>query len=419
MTWLVPIVLGIFAAYAMVVIPRTGFVTVDTIFASSQTLMTIGTLILIDDTSPVELRYGWIMSGATTLYMLSSCLYSFALSLSSRIPVSFNIVEVRSGPGLKTTLAVSFTIVVAYFVSVGYSAFFLGLSGIFSGAEPDVTTLRLESYSGTRYLYPGYVNQFKNVVIPALLTLLISSAFSTRGRSANLYAVVLALTAAACLLATGQRDALVLFIVVVLCYMYLRARGTADRHYFTRSLYILLGAIPLLMLGTLVLGRQANSSAAGTLGQSGALLAEIGERFLFGNQFSGIAGYRYTESLPVSNGNDWLQGLLGFLPGNRGSTLSSEIFRSLYGGTRGTSPPSLWGSIDYNFGFVGVVVAPILLAIALQIVASTVLHRTSYSALELIGMAGMRSMAKPLARVSPTRMSHRGSTGCLMRSDTE
>ena len=340
-------------------------------------------------TAAVEVHYGWLVAGATSLYMLTSCIYRLAFSTSYPKPAKFVAVEIRDTRALKIFLGISFIIIIAYFTNVGYSAFFAGIQNILSGNERDVTTLRLESYTGAQYLYPGYVNQFKNAIAPSLVIVLISSNFATRRRNAILYSGILGFAAVAGLVATGQRGPLLLAVLVVLCYTSLRAQGEQKRRNAKRSIWILVSALLLMMLGTLILGRRAESQHSGVFENGSALLGEIGDRVLFGNQQSGIAGYRYTELLPTAYGDEWIQDLLGILPGNRGSTLSNMIFQTLYGDTRGTSPPSLWGSIDYNFGIAGLVIAPIVLAIALQTISSVVLYRQSYNSLELVGMAGM------------------------------
>ena len=60
----------------------------------------------------------------------------------------------------------------------------IGLRAQLSGqSDADITTLRLNSYSGSQYFAPGYVNQFKNVLLPALVVIVITYYSMTKDSS--------------------------------------------------------------------------------------------------------------------------------------------------------------------------------------------------------------------------------------------
>jgi len=65
--------------------------------------------------------------------------------------------------------------------------------------------------------------------------------------------------------------------------------------------------------------------------------------------------------LNIPIGSDWIKSVSGLLPGNAGSDIANQIHGYLYGATRGTAPLSIWGSIYYNFGFIGIILAPFLI----------------------------------------------------------
>ena len=80
----------------------------------------------------------------------------------------------------------------------------------------------------------------------------------------------------------------------------------------------------------------------------------------------------YTYKQPTQDGADWKSSLLGILPGAGDAKvgLAHQVFAMVYGTPRGTAPPSIWGSVYYNFGWPGLILTPILLAICYQVITS-------------------------------------------------
>jgi hypothetical protein len=115
-------------------------------------------------------------------------------------------------------------------------------------------------------------------------------------------------------------------------------------------------------------------------------MSEVGHRLLNANQAGAVFGFRYVYEKEVTNGVEWLQTLVGYLPGVRGSTLSSEVHNYVFGSYRGTVPVSLWVSVYYNLGMAGVVPAAILIMkviesahLVLRFIPMTRLHLVAYS----------------------------------------
>src|SRR5690606_35590972 len=75
---------------------------------------------------------------------------------TSPLPATINLCVI--------VLLISATITIIYYVLIGYNVVILMLEG--SLAFGDYSDLRLASYSGEEYFAPGYVNQFKNVLLP-------------------------------------------------------------------------------------------------------------------------------------------------------------------------------------------------------------------------------------------------------------
>lgn len=360
---------------------RNALVSADTIFVMVQLMMVYGTYPLIDQSSAVEREYMSILLLCVYVYLVASFIFGAVLTPGER---SYRVLVHRPGGGVKLSLVLSVAVVSAYFYAVGYVTVFQGLSNLASGGqENDIATLRLESYAGSRYLFPGYVNQFKNSLLPGLALVVVTFWISKRPRR-YISSLLLILVAFIGLVGTGQRGAFVIAFLVGLTYLYLLNR----RRFAGRASVALVVFIPLMIGLTAALGRNAATDSADR-GLIGNMSEQVLNRFISSNQQSGIAGYVYTHSKPTANGVEWIQGIVGMLPGVRGSTLSSEIFATLYGGTRGTSPPSLWGSVDYNFGPAGLVLVPIILAFINQWVACRSLLGTEHNTLEVVGWAGV------------------------------
>ncbi|GGM45973.1 hypothetical protein GCM10011608_33400 [Micromonospora sonchi] len=377
-------VLALAAVHYMVAVRRYGILSPDGLFLACQLIMLYGTARLVDISDEVERYYVQLMAAAVAIYIVASLTTSL-VATRDRIPgragfADYSVTLVAPRWSIYVVIAVAITVTIAYFFAVGYSAFLLGLQGQLSDAPVDIATLRLESYAGDRYLFPGFVNQFKNVILPALSLVLAVWSFSRGGLTARVGSVVLLGLSGLGLLATAQRGAMVMFLTTVVVYAYLHHR----RHLPPVALLPLLLGAPLVILATYVLNRDRNS----TEGPLHTALTDLSNRFLNDNQASGIAAFNYTHSRPVRYGGEWLESLLGILPSHRGSALSAEVFYTIYGSTRGTTPPSLWGSVHHNFDTFGLLLMAALFGVSLQILTQRTLRHREYNSLQLVGFAG-------------------------------
>ncbi|TDC40221.1 oligosaccharide repeat unit polymerase [Micromonospora sp. 15K316] len=382
-------VLGLAVVHYLVAIRRYGILSPDGLFVVCQLLMLYGTLRLINPASDTEVFYGQLMAAAIALYIGASLVtylwvkHSEAASAKPRVTYSaYRVSLVRPTPTILAVVVISIVVTAAYFTAVGYSAFIEGLRGQLNGLPADIATLRLESYAGNAYFFPGYVNQFKNVILPSLALVLVVWSFSRGGLLARVASIALSAVALLALMATGQRGALVLFLLTVMVYTFLHNRRRLPRAALLVPVVI---GLPLMLLSTYVLARSAGSTESPIR----AAMNDLFARFINDNQVSGLAAFNYTSGSPVRNGGEWLDGLAGVLPGNRGSTLSAEVFYTMYGSTRGTSPPSLWGSIHYNVDTMGLILIAALLGVLLQLLTQRTMRAASYNSLELVGFSGV------------------------------
>jgi oligosaccharide repeat unit polymerase len=261
---------------------------------------------------------------------------------------------------------ISVAICVLYYVSVGYNVFLLGVFSLFQGGGvvEDVSSLRLASYNSNvtgKYFYPGYVNQFKNTLLPLSLVYLWVSKSNLPGGSSLLEKLllgILSLLALVFILGTGQRGAFIIVMLMVGAFIMVVASEKKRKKVI---FYGIIFALSFFVLSTYLLGR------AGTEEFN---LAEIFESIFFrivgANQYGATLGFRYVifpEN--IQWGGEWWRSLVGLLPGVEGSTLSNRIARQLWGGF-GTAPPSNVGSTYYNFGISGVILVPLLFSLALK-----------------------------------------------------
>lgn len=378
------IVVAAFGFYFAGVIRRVGLVTADSLFVYIQLLMALGTFALVDPASPVDMRYVDVLVYTFVAYLAVGAVVH--LSKPIRVAQPGTVATYRPGPGTAFVLLLSIGITLAYYQAVGYSALVQGLKSSLSGGETiDVTELRLDSYSGAKYLYPGYVNQFKNVILPAL-AVVVMTYWVRSGKRHRLLSLGLVGLSAFALLGTGQRGAFVFAVAAVITYLYLLDR----RRFRRRAVAVVLAFfIPVIGFATAVQGRGVehvtNGGPVQTL-ETG--LTQFQSRVLRANQESALGGWRYIAEQPVQDGAEWAQAFAGVLPGNRGSDLPNRIHEALYGSYRGTAPPSIWGSIYHNFGWPGVLVAPALLALLIGKLTRAGMRAKPRNTLEVMGIAG-------------------------------
>lgn len=257
-------------------------------------------------------------------------------------------------------VAFSLFIGLVYYKLVGYNLFWESIQSLLGRGElADATSLRLAAYSGERYFAPGYVNQFKNVLLP-MFTIFILARYIFLKKKRDLIATAFILPLALILiLGTGQRGPFVISVLIATVFFatVLPKRKVKKIFVFT--------ILPIMIVGyftlTIVLGRTETDTPLVKVA------AEPIERILVGNQLSGIVGFDYVYKHPVSFKNGWLKEISSVLPGRRESkltSLASEVFGIFYGGsTRGTAPISLWGSIYNSFSFAGILLIPFALGI--------------------------------------------------------
>lgn len=378
-------VYAVLAIYLVSAGRRLGFLSPLSVFVYTQSIMTIGILPGLERTIAADRIHAALLL-VTLGVVVGVGIFGSFVGSSTRKRYEPQV-DYRYPRSVWVWVIISLGVCVLYYASIGYISFFESIDSIINGGSEDIAGSRLEAYAGTRYLFPGYVNQFKNALLPALVFVILAASFRDRKRSRWFTVAILVPATLIFLLGTGQRSPLVRVLVFLAVVLYLVAPRRAGR-YLPR---IVLVGVPIFFVATFATGRATSSlqAAEGLWGQIGVLFEQLVYRIFGSSQTASIAAFRYVDGLDRANGADWAQSLMGLLPGQPGSTVSNEVFAILYGSTRGNAPPSLWGSAYYNFGFVGTLVVAGIIAIVLCVLslAANRINRTNL--VQLSGVAGV------------------------------
>jgi oligosaccharide repeat unit polymerase len=375
--------------YAITAGARFGHLSVISLFVYAQGVMAAGTLPTLDPALPADEMHGTLIMLTFGTLVLVSFIASFVNrgAPTTRKDYSPEIDFTLPKKSVTFWIVISIGICVGYFASIGYIAFFESLQALSGDTGEDLAGLRLESYAGTRYFFPGYVNQFKNALLPALTIAAIVSAYHFRKSGRTLLAIALVPTTLVFLLGTGQRAA----FVIALALATVSAYFIAPKNFKKYALRVGVVGLTLFFITTIAGGRAATDlrAASGFGQQIGILFEQLAFRVLGSNQLSSVVGFRYVYETQIPFGSEWAQGIVGLLPGQSGSDLSNRIFQVLYGSTRGTSPVSLWGSAYHNLGLPGAIVLAAVLAMVFCAIATTINKKKHLNLIQTVGMAGV------------------------------
>lgn len=395
------VVFAIYVIFLAIVPRRSGLISASTIFMTTNLVMALGTLPMLDVDREADRIHAAVI--CVSLAAVAAMLIAASTLFGGRFAAAPVRQQTRAYPGTRTLwilIGVSFAICIAYYWALGYNVLFLGVFAYATGTPLDITTLRLDSYSGSQYLFPGYVNQFRNVLLPALSLVTIVALFRSRSRLRWWVSTGLILANVVFMLGTGQRGAFVTFMLVTVTFI----AFVSPRAFWKWMPRVAVAGLPLFLLATFALGRAQTQldSASGPLEQIWVLFGQLAFRIFGSNQEASVAGFRYIYDLPIQWGGEWWQAAIGLLPGLTGSDISNQIHAELYGSDRGTAPLSVWGSTFYNFGFGGVVVMAILLALAVHAIDRVRLSAAHRNSLEVVGAAGVAVVVGTWVAGDPT-----------------
>lgn len=346
---------GYFVAIAKL---RGGFFAPDFFFVAFNSVAMLGVYLSVDTQDPSQRKYFYLVNAG---FLLFTCVAAI-LRVASPESLSVTTAKARSTP-LSTNIwllyGLTVAICLAYYAAIGRITLIEAVAVGQAGGTYDIATSRLENYSGSTYFYPGYVNQFKNAILPILTAAIIHSLWVRRVPGRLLTTIVLVGTSFVIIAGTGQRGALVAALIVV------AAALTVSRA-LTRSqllCFFSVGVVAFTFL-TVLLQRRAQELGAATtnLDRVRVHIEALWSRLVLENPQSGIAAFQVTERDGIVWGSQWSSELLDLAPGQGSRSLAHRVFESLYGTDRGTAPESIWGGVYYNFGAWGGAAVVVVLA---------------------------------------------------------
>lgn len=302
-----------------------------------QLIMASGTILLLDFDYYSDIFYAAIYFISLVMFIVGSFLaiqffkinkkYTFFFDSSLQIdsPLAIRLVVVF--------LLISIAVVTLYYIVIGYN---LTYSMLFGAGDLDFKTLRIGTYSGDTYYAPGYVNQFKNILLPSILLALIATLFIKNKKFSYSMLIIASIPYLVyILMGTGQRAPLI--YVLVAFFFALNLMFKLKIKWF--FLFFLL----------IVLGFAFVSFQSGRTDGVFNSLISIFARLFFIEQYESLLGFRYVfENLEISWFKQWADALLGVLPNHEGSRLDHLLYENIHKTDRGTAGLTLAASAYYN-----------------------------------------------------------------------
>ncbi len=370
---------GLIAIVFLLRLPRGSvfFMHPGSLFVIGQLLYVGGTLPLLDTRDSLDISYLLMFLTTLICFVGGTAVTKFLMPITRNHLTRWNkapFQRIERSRGVNflvgSIIVVALIICVWYYNAIGYNIFVASIRSLVLGVDPtfhDVTTARLNAYSGNKYFAPGYVNQFKNILLPLLLLFLLGRFLFLRKRFDLLVAVTLAPFCLVFLLGTGQRFYLFLISLVGAIFSYCHFPKVSGR---TLTAAISVTCVLLLGVGTLILGRTL--SRVRNIDDAQAVMRETVDRFVLAEQYGGLVGFHYVSGIDPVFGMDWINKLYGLLPGSRERvgrlTIDNTIHALMNGSTRGTAQMSLWSEAWYNFRSLGISLFPFVLGASYQLV---------------------------------------------------
>lgn len=208
------------------------------------------------------------------------------------------------------------------------------------------------------YLAPGYVKQFRDVMLPSAL--LAYAVFASPPRP--WLATALGILGAAAAILSGERSVIMIYVFVFSAVFVLRPQRRARARWIVPTIAGV--AVFSAFLGaTLLLGRADVEAGALALvmDSAGALF----DRVALAVPRENAGGFIVWGPIAPTWGMTWLADLATMLPGTQ-SGLSNELHDLLGGGPMGSSPLGLPSDTYLAWGIMGVAVVPFLYCTLLQ-----------------------------------------------------
>ena len=322
------------------------FITPGLIFVGMQMLMFSGVLTYSDFSIRSDCKLICVYFSALIMFILGN-LFSSKINKRNIREVLVDerkmyVLNNRQKFYLYAMLFVGALCCTYFFKRAGYNVFFQILLSMGSSGEVNFTNSRIamNNISGV-----GYIYQFRVIILPLVCALLLAYRNDAVMHKIGVCVFPVMILF---LLGTGQRGGFVMFILmwsVALLYTYFFYRDPVIKKML---LLLITMAVVLFAIMTIFNGRVASE---------GNVVQAMLQRIFDDNQKCAVIAFRYIDSQTIQMGRDWFLSIKDILPGkNEYLQLSYVIFDIMYGSTRGTAPPCIWGSCYYNWGYCGVVI---------------------------------------------------------------
>jgi hypothetical protein len=207
------------------------------------------------------------------------------------------------------------------------------------------------------YLAPGYVKQFRDILL--LGSLLFLSSNSPRVPVASLASLLSVGFVAAVL--SGERAVLMVFFFALGAMVILRPHRSAQSRRFI-GLSAAAVIVAAFVAATYLLGRTTvDATFVEIIGES---ISGLIDRVVLTVPRENAEGYGFWSAIAPTWGASWFEDLLGILPGVQ-SSLGNEIHAFLGGSPLGNSALGLSSDLYLNWGLIGVALLPAAMAVAL------------------------------------------------------
>lgn len=230
------------------------------------------------------------------------------------------------------------------------------IGNLFFNRQIDITDSRIESYSvpGTAYIY-----MFRITLLPTVVIALLNKEYGLSNTKKTIFLLFMLFFS----LITGQRGGffmiMLMWIMSYIIRFYYGENSKESKIILKRIIFISFFFIIVFFFMSTINGRVTNS-----------VFAELIQRFFEDNQQTAYVSFQYIFDNGISWGKNWYEELVNIIvPGDKFTPLSKIIFNVMYGSTRGTAPPCLWGSVFYNFSWIGIIVFGFLYGILCQYIS--------------------------------------------------
>lgn len=302
-----------------------------------QLIMASGTILLLDFDYYSDIFYAVIYFISLVMFIVGSMLAIQLFNINKKYAFFYNSsIQIDSPLAIRLVivfLLISILVVTLYYFVIGYN---LTYSMLFGAGDTDFKTLRIGTYSGDTYYAPGYVNQFKNILLPSCLLALIATLFIQNRKF--LYFILLIISIpylVYILMGTGQRAPLIYVLLAIFSGLNIMFRIKVKWLF--------------LFFLVIVLGFAFISFQSGRTDGVFNSLISIFARIFFIEQYESLLGFRYIfENLEISWFKQWFDALLGVLPNHQGSRLDHILYENIHKTDRGTAGLTLAASAYYN-----------------------------------------------------------------------